>query len=58
MSKFKQVIACVEVVKARHVLTAIEQAAMADEFELVAELSNYLYEELEGLAMLVKKRKD
>lgn len=57
-NKFKQVVACVEVVKARHVLTAIEQAAMEDHFELVQQLSNYLHEEMEGLAMIVKERKD
>lgn len=58
MSNFKQVVTCVDVVKARHVLVAIEQAAMDNDFELVNELSNYLHEELEGLAMIVKERKD
>ncbi len=58
MGNFKQVVTCVEVVKARHVLVAIEQAAMDNDFELVNELSNFLHEELEGLAMIVKERKD
>ena len=50
----KQVVTSVEVSKARLVLDAIEHAATEGDMELVSQLADYLHEEMEGLAMIVK----